>query len=97
MELREGMERSATEYVLHPGMVDRALEAGRKVMEGEGEREACSWKVEGVEKVRIVSGCVEQMWAWVRYAGEVREEMGWRRWTWICAIEPGRYAWRCEE
>ena len=67
LELREGMERSATEYVLHPAMVGRALEAGRKVMEGEGE--ASSWKVEGVEKVRIVSGCVEQMWAWVRYAG----------------------------
>ena len=38
LELREGMERSATEYVLHPGMVDRALGAGREMMEVEGGR-----------------------------------------------------------
>ena len=47
------MESSTTEYVLHPGMMDRALGAGRKVMEGEGEGETSSWKVGGVEKVRI--------------------------------------------
>ena len=51
---------------------DSALEAGEKGDGGRrrGEGEASCWKVDGVEKVRIVSGCVEQMWAWVRYAGE---------------------------
>ena len=38
LELREGMERSTTEYVLHPGMMDRALGAGREMMEWRGRR-----------------------------------------------------------
>ena len=64
LELREGMERSATEYVLHPGMVDRALGAAKEVVKGGGE--ASSWKVEGVEKVRILSRCGEKMLVWIR-------------------------------
>ena len=67
LQLGDGAERTTTEYVLHPAMVGRALEAGMEVMQGEGE--ASSWKVEGVEKVRIVSGCGAKMLAWVRESG----------------------------
>src|ERR1041385_5675523 len=52
LEVREGMERNAAEYVLHPAMVGRALDAGIEVMAGGGG--ASNWKVEGVEKVRVV-------------------------------------------
>jgi acyl transferase domain-containing protein/acyl carrier protein len=63
------VEETWGEYVLHPSLMDGALQAAVGLMEeGRGDSTQ-AWLPYAVERMRIVKGCTREMWAWVRYAG----------------------------
>ena len=70
--LPEVVERTQGEYVLHPSLVDGALQATVGLMEfagGSGSEGRVGKRLPyALEEMRILSGCGKQMWAWVRYA-----------------------------
>jgi acyl transferase domain-containing protein/enoyl-CoA hydratase/carnithine racemase/acyl carrier protein len=52
------------EYVLHPGMVDSALQAGI-ILPGDIDGPLV---FNGIDSARIISSCTREMFAWVRYS-----------------------------
>jgi acyl transferase domain-containing protein/enoyl-CoA hydratase/carnithine racemase/acyl carrier protein len=73
LRLPKEVEETLGEYVLHPSLLEGALQAciGLRKEEGEG------WKQErwpfALERMRVVSGCRREMVAWVRYAAGSEE------------------------
>jgi len=56
------------DYVLHPSLMDGALQAGVGLIDDSSERAGQARLPFALESLRIVSPCTPQMAAWVRYA-----------------------------
>ena len=63
LELPKGAENTLGEYVLHPSLLEEALWAAGGLLDNERLRLAS-----GLETLRIIQPCTEEMYAWVRYS-----------------------------
>jgi polyketide synthase PksN len=68
LRLPKTAEEGSGEYVLHPSLMDGALQACVGLMEGSTERSHPTRLPFALESLRIVSPCTPEMAAWVRYA-----------------------------
>ncbi|MGC2741636.1 MAG: polyketide synthase, partial [Candidatus Angelobacter sp.] len=66
LRLRDEAAADAGEYVLHPSVVEEALEAAAE-LNGKGVKEGKALVALSVESIRIVSPCRGEMYAWIRY------------------------------
>jgi polyketide synthase PksN len=67
LRLPKAAEDASQEYVLHPGMMDSALQAAIGLIESGLESEKPRLPF-ALEKIRILSRCSRDMLAWVRYS-----------------------------
>ena len=67
LRLPKGVEEKWGEYVLHPSLMDGALQACVGLMEGGGEGQQQQRLPFALERLSIVAGCSKEMYAWVRY------------------------------
>jgi len=65
LRLPAGGESAISGFVLHPGLLDSALQSAQRMLE-DGVNAARV--MSALKTLRIVSPCVREMWAWVRYA-----------------------------
>ena len=65
LRLPEGVESAAGDYVLHPSLLDSALQSAVGLLEDGTHAARLPF---ALESLRIVSPCVREMRAWVRYA-----------------------------
>jgi acyl transferase domain-containing protein/enoyl-CoA hydratase/carnithine racemase/aryl carrier-like protein len=72
LRLPKTAEEGSGEYVLHPSLMDGALQACVGLMEGSTERSHPTRLPFALESLRIVSPCTPEMAAWVRYAAGSR-------------------------
>jgi acyl transferase domain-containing protein/enoyl-CoA hydratase/carnithine racemase/acyl carrier protein/SAM-dependent methyltransferase len=68
------VEASRHEYVLHPSLMDSALQASIGLIVDSNDIPSKPSVPFALESVRIVSTCVEEMVAWVRYSKNSRRE-----------------------
>jgi polyketide synthase PksL len=67
LRLPPGVEEKWGEYVLHPSLMDSALQAAVGLLEGELESTQARLPF-ALEVLRVVAPCAREMVAWVRYA-----------------------------
>ena len=63
LQLPKGAENTLGEYVLHPSLLEGALQAAVGLLDSEQARLPL-----GLEMLRIVRPCTSELYAWVRYA-----------------------------
>ena len=74
LKLPEPGANRQSDYVLHPSMMDAALQASIGLMvAGGGRLTPEAWLPFSLERLDILSACPEQAWAWVRYSGSDRQ------------------------
>ncbi|RZA08189.1 MAG: polyketide synthase of type I, partial [Moraxellaceae bacterium] len=64
LKLPDGLANQNNDYILHPSLMDSALQAAMVLIPGNPE---LSFPV-AMENVRVVFGCTGEMMAWVRYS-----------------------------
>ena len=62
------------DYVLHPSIMDGALQACIGLIEDESEERKCAPLPFALERLRVITPCTQDMVAWVRYAPESQAE-----------------------
>jgi polyketide synthase PksN len=68
LRLPEAVDDTWGDYVLHPSLMDGALQASLGMIEGESELFNQTRLPFALESMRIVSPCTREMFAWVRYS-----------------------------
>jgi len=68
LRLPEAIDGTWEDYVLHPGLMDSALQAAAGLVEEESEPGKQTRLPFALESMRIISPCKREMFAWVRYA-----------------------------
>ena len=63
LRLPAGLAPAAAEYVLHPSLLDSAIQATVALLRGEGPALPFA-----LRELRVDAPCTLQMWAWVRYS-----------------------------
>ena len=67
LRLTEAARRHGGTYVLHPSMMDSALQGAVTLIQDVIKSSGTTWLPFAIESVRIISACTEQMVAWIRY------------------------------
>jgi len=62
------MEKELQNYVLHPSLIDGALQACAGLLDGWSEGVVKPRVPFALDKLRILSHCTQEMFAWVRYS-----------------------------
>ena len=70
LQLPNGAENTLREYVLHPYLLEEALQAAFGSLDGGSERSKQPRVPLALDCLRVMSGCHREMYAWVRYARE---------------------------
>ena len=70
LRLPEVVETGHDAYVLHPSLMDSALQACVGLLDGRSADSQQTRLPFALERLRIVSRCTREMVAWVRYAGQ---------------------------
>lgn len=68
MSLPDVLENSQKDYILHPSLMNSSLQAAIGLMTDLNHPSGQPLHPSGVESVRIISPCVKEMYAWVRYS-----------------------------
>jgi acyl transferase domain-containing protein len=68
LRLPSSVETSLPDYVLHPSLVDGALQASIGLIADEGAHAVRRYVPFGLESLRVERACTREMNAWIRYA-----------------------------
>ncbi|MGD0098084.1 MAG: SDR family NAD(P)-dependent oxidoreductase [Terracidiphilus sp.] len=68
LHLPDAMEKELQNYVLHPSLIDGALQACAGLLDGWSEGVVKPRVPFALDKLRILSHCTQEMFAWVRYS-----------------------------
>lgn len=68
LRLPSSVETNLPDYVLHPSLVDGALQASIGLIADEGAHAVRRYVPFGLESLRVERACTREMTAWIRYA-----------------------------
>ncbi|TDR36317.1 acyl transferase domain-containing protein [Tahibacter aquaticus] len=68
LDLAPGQQADATRYVLHPQLLDQALQAAGALLPA--ATAGTSWLPATLDTLRVVNACAPRMWAWIRHAAD---------------------------
>ena len=68
LQLPKTLQATSADYVLHPGLVNHALQAAAGFLAGGSERFNQPYLPVAIDSLRVVSRCANEMVAWVRCA-----------------------------
>ncbi|MFF2910653.1 SDR family NAD(P)-dependent oxidoreductase [Paenibacillus sp. NPDC057934] len=70
-----GVADTLEQYVLHPSLLDSALQAclGMVIGDGLGNKPLLPFALEQIE---VYAPCTAAMWAWIRHSAEVQDDIG---------------------
>jgi acyl transferase domain-containing protein len=72
LTLPDAARRNGGNYVLHPSLMDGALQASIALMDDSIRASGSPWLPFALESLRAVSACTDRMLAWVRYSPSAR-------------------------